>query len=262
MEPISQNAELSISPELREPALDFILSNYLKSGFGTLNKSEIDLIFFSALFQFADAENSSDYALSKHLHITQQRVRNLKEKASVKYLPFTLEQAVQVLTQKARHARIEDQYIDIPIYDVRVKTEIEALLEAHNMVMHTQLNPKIFRIRSEDFFELFLLIAAAENPQADMDDIRTQLEEHIRAELARRADVQKRLSLPTDDAEGLAKLDVKKALFKGGLKLGLDMLLALLPGGSIISSLAFNFISALAGQIDVSIDTPEQLKDS
>ena len=63
-------------------ALEFILSNSFKSGFGTLSKTELDLILFTAVLKFSDQKNYSELALSKYLQITQQRIRNLKEKSA------------------------------------------------------------------------------------------------------------------------------------------------------------------------------------
>ena len=58
-------------------ALDFILTNVFRSGFGILSKTEIDLILFTAIQKFSNQKDLSDHALSKYLQITQQRIRNL-----------------------------------------------------------------------------------------------------------------------------------------------------------------------------------------
>jgi hypothetical protein len=69
-------------------AFDFMLEEYFKAGFGTLGKSDLDLLIFSTLLKYARIDDISDYALSKTLEITQTRVRNLKIKNCLKYAPL------------------------------------------------------------------------------------------------------------------------------------------------------------------------------
>ena len=149
-----------IPEERSKEALNFILENCFRSGFGTLNKSELDLILFTTLMKYAETQNLSEQALSKYLQVTKQRVRNLQEKASVKYLTVLREDAVSKFVEKAAHAKLDDKYIDIPIYDIAVRNEIEALLDENNVLLHSQLNPKIFRIRIDDFVEIVVQIEA------------------------------------------------------------------------------------------------------
>lgn len=61
---------------------DFIISEYFKNGSGALGKGDIDLIFYHALTQYSNLNEShkTDYELSKMLQITQARVRSLKIK--------------------------------------------------------------------------------------------------------------------------------------------------------------------------------------
>ena len=66
-------------------ALNFIMDEYFKAGFGALNKTDIDLIFFSVLEQFGNMGQQTDYQMSKKLGITQQRIRGFKERTYLKF---------------------------------------------------------------------------------------------------------------------------------------------------------------------------------
>ena len=60
--------------ENKAKALDFILDEYFKQGFGTMTKSDIDLLIFSAINRFSNIKDKTDYSLSKRLKITQTRI--------------------------------------------------------------------------------------------------------------------------------------------------------------------------------------------
>ena len=72
-----------------------------------------------------------------------QELVNLKEKVSVKYMPITRKEAIEKFTEKAASAKLEENYLDIPVFDVAVKNEIEAILNDHSIMLYSQLNPKI-----------------------------------------------------------------------------------------------------------------------
>ena len=81
-------------------ALDFIFENALKSGFGTLSKTELDTILFAAIMEFGDKSSTTDLELSKYLKITQRRVQSLKEKVSVKYIPLSKTEAIDLFIEQ------------------------------------------------------------------------------------------------------------------------------------------------------------------
>jgi len=63
---------------------DFTLNEYLKGGFGSMNKSDIDALMYAVL-QKSGMDALSDYDTSIELGLTKQRVRALQEKYSVRY---------------------------------------------------------------------------------------------------------------------------------------------------------------------------------
>lgn len=231
-------------------ALDFILSNCLKSGFGTLGKSEIDLILFTCLLKYSKQQNLSDYALSKYLQITQQRIRNLKEKASIKYMAVDRESAIRTFIEKSGDAKIEDKYIDVPINDIAVKNEIEAILDEESILLHYQLNPKIFRIRIDDFMELIIQFESVFNPGKSKKSIESKVLKLVNE----KTDDNELLSelLTTGKGDGIGKLTkttLKEALVKGGLSFGIDLLASLIPGGAFLSTPVKELLNKMSEKI-------------
>ena len=61
------------------------------------------------------------------------------------------------------HAKTAGKYIDIPVYDVAIKNLLENKLEEHNIVLHSQLNSKIFRLRAEDLIAITVALMSSYN---------------------------------------------------------------------------------------------------
>lgn len=148
---------------LREEAFNFIVGETLKFGLGVLNKSEVDLIFFSAVMKYSSIEDKSDYNLSLLLKITPSRVRVLKEKYSVKFQEINEKEMIDKFFEMCAHAKTAGKYIDIPVYDVAIKNLLENKLEEHNIVLHSQLNSKIFRLRAEDLIAITVALMSSYN---------------------------------------------------------------------------------------------------
>ena len=136
--------------ERKAEALDFIFENALKSGFGTLSKTELDAILFAAIMEYGDQSSTADLELSKYLRITQRRVQSLKENVSVKYKQLDQKEAIKFFVSRLEYAKKDEKYIDIPINNVAVRNEIEGMLDEYNILLHLQLNSKIFRVRIDD----------------------------------------------------------------------------------------------------------------
>lgn len=147
----------------RENAFRFIIGETMKSGLGVMNKSEIDLIFFTAVLRYSKIKDKSDYGLAMLLNITPQRIRNFKEKYSVKFQEINEKEMIDKFFEMCAHAKTAGKYIDIPVYDVAIKNLLENKLEEHNIVLHSQLNSKIFRLRAEDLIAITVALMSSYN---------------------------------------------------------------------------------------------------
>jgi hypothetical protein len=242
------NAGNPVPKSRSEEALSFILENAFRSGFGTLGKTELDLILFTTLVKYGGRRGMSDYELSKYLQITPRRVTNLREHASVKYLSISRAEAIERFVEKSASARIDGLYIDIPIGDIAVRNEIEAMLEEDNILLHSQLNPKVFRIRIDDFVEVVIQIEAELGDGESTDDVRKRLLDGLKALSAASDEIAKAIRGASGD-KALTLEALKKSLIKGGLSFGISALASLIPGGSIVADLAKRLIENVAGRI-------------
>lgn len=230
-ERMAKNIENSpIKNDQKIEALDFILENAFRSGFGTLNKSELDAILFAALMKYGDTNSLTDLELSKYLQITQRKIQNLKEKVSVKYLQITRKEAIEEFISKLEAAKKDDIYIDIPIRNIAVKNEIEGILDENDILLHSQLNAKIFRVRIDDLLELSILLQANMEKETLSDDIRNQVIERLREQNSKLSDVNQNI-LTAEDTEVVS--DFKSKLLKSGVDAGLELIRNTIPGGGI-----------------------------
>jgi hypothetical protein len=231
-----------ITDENKSAALDFIFENALKSGFGTLSKTELDTILFAAIIEFGEKNSTTDLELSKYLQITQRRVQSLREKISIKYLePISREKAIRYFVDQLGFAKKEDKYIDIPINDIAVKNEIEGLLDENHMLLHYQLNSKIFRLRIDDLLELVLLIESNKTGET-LSGLKEKIVDSIKKSEGAIKDLN--ITIECND-ENKIYHNLNQKIIKSGVDVGLAIIKATVPGGGIaveiIEKLMANF---------------------
>lgn len=211
-------------------ALDFILENAFRSGFGTLSKTELDAILFAALMKYGDSNSLTDLELSKYLKITQKRVQNLKEMVSVKYIQITRIEAIEKFISKLEFAKKNDIYIDIPIRDVAVRNEMLGILDENDILLHSQLNTKIFRVRIDDLLELSILLQAISENESSSSDLRNQVIEKLKEQNYMISDINQNL-ITAEDSKVYSNF--KEKLLKCSIDLGLELIKRILPVGGI-----------------------------
>jgi len=91
----------------KEQAFDFLIEEYFKLGFGSMSKSDVDLLFFTVARKYTDLVDKSDYEISKTIKIPQQRVRNLRVKEALKYSPVSDDYIESYFLKMVKHARTD-----------------------------------------------------------------------------------------------------------------------------------------------------------
>jgi len=226
-------------------AFDFIISEYFKNGFGALGKGDIDLIFYHALTQYGnlDETQKTDYELSKMLQITQARVRSLKIKQGLKYAPMDKQTVQEVFLEKAQFARLEEdgKRISIPVYDPNVFIELEHLIESQNGYVEVQLNPKIFTVRIDQFIGLLICFHAIEANK----EVKAIQQEYVKSI----QDVVKKEKKFSDKIEGkegnFSFKQIQKNLLENGVEFGLELLVEAIPGGGMAKKLTETLFKSL-----------------
>lgn len=237
-----------IKDDKKIEALEFILENVFRSGFGMLNKTELDVILFATVMKYGESDELTDLELSKKLQITQRKLQNLKEKVSVKYLQISKEDAIKEFINKLSHAKKDDIYIDVPIRNIAVKNEMEGILDENDILLHSQLNTKIFRVRLDDLLELIILLETIDNENVTINDIKIQIIEKLKTREGKLLEINDEISLTEEDE---IYPSFKNKLLKTSIDSGLELIKAFVPGGGVAATIIEKLIHNFGANQDV-----------
>lgn len=123
----------------------------LDRNFGTLSKSEFDLMLFHYYLVNKQEEVGSryvsDYDIGRDLGLTIQRVRSLRERDALKWgLKDDWKKRFRECVKSARYEESTD-VVKIPVPDVNVVKEVRNFLETQELMDDFQLNPKVFQCK-------------------------------------------------------------------------------------------------------------------
>lgn len=211
--------------EKRE-AFDRIAAHYYQGNFGSLSKSDLDVLLFTILLEHcrSNGERTDDYALSKLLGITQSRVRTFKQKSQLQY-PGELDWqgAFVECIQNAHFDEIKG-LVKVSIPEVNVLIELRQFMLDQGWYDEYQLNPKLFQCRLEIFIALCAKLTGG--MEEFPEETKKQLEEL-------------KSKLPEKESPGLGKLiggQLQDGLIEFAKNASIEMLcegLKLLPFGGL-----------------------------
>lgn len=170
-------------PSEKEKAIAFdqIAEHYYMCNFGSMSKTDFDVLMFS-LYLDRILENSeedlnsySDYKLSKLLGITQSRISSLKVKKELKY-PYAGFDWKQSFLRLSENARYESGKIKINIPDKNLYIEIKNFIESNGGFVETQLSPSLLQISPEYYLDLMYEMV----DDADKPKIREAMEHELK----------------------------------------------------------------------------------
>lgn len=162
-------------------AFDKIAQNYYNGNFGTMQKSDIDVLMFSIYWDKIlekseeDWDTYSDYELSKVLGITQAKVSNLKVKKQLRY-PYLGFDWKKSFIRASKNARFENGKIKIHIPERNLFIELQNAIEKNGGYLDIQLNSKLLQVSPEDFINLIGIISDEE----DRDLVKKKIREELR----------------------------------------------------------------------------------
>ena len=129
--------------------LSDIKKECLTQNFGTLSKSEFDLLVFHYYLLNKQVnvggQYVSDYDIGRELGLTIQRVRSLREREALKWR--SQEDWKAKFLECLKHARYDEKSdaVKIPVLDVNVIKEVRNFIEMAGLIDDYQLNPKVFQ---------------------------------------------------------------------------------------------------------------------
>lgn len=139
---------------------DQISGKYFDKNFGTMTKSEFELLLFNMLLEYLrdkKPNDLSDYSISKVLGISQTRVRNLKQRAELVYPRREFHKKWKTYFKDyIQYARYDEKtgLVKVNIADITVITELRNFMEENKWYDEYQLNPKLFQCPVEIFLDL------------------------------------------------------------------------------------------------------------
>lgn len=165
--------EKMFDTEAKVAAFDKIAEVYFNKNFGTMQKSDFDVLMFSIYIEQIlekyedDLITYSDYTLSKELGITQSRVNILKQKKELKYPKegFDWRTSFSKFVDKAVYS---DEKIQIYVPDPNVYLEIKNAIESTGGIVDIKRNKSVLQISPCNFIELLIAIC----PDGDREKIK------------------------------------------------------------------------------------------
>ena len=147
------------SLEDKANAFDALARNYYAGNFGSMQKSDIDVLMFSLYIERIldkDEENIdaySDYTLAKHLGITQSRIRNMKYKKQLQYprKEFKWEKSFYRFCE---NARFENGKIRINLRDLNLYYELVNQIDMMGGYAEATITKNLLVITQGEFYAL------------------------------------------------------------------------------------------------------------
>lgn len=121
----------------------------LTRNFGTLSKSEFDLLVFHYYLLDKQAQVGpryvTDYEIGRELGLTIQRVRSLREREALKWRSQEDWKEKFLKCLKYAHYDEKSDAVKILVLDVNVIKEVRNFIEMAGLIDDYQLNPKVFQ---------------------------------------------------------------------------------------------------------------------
>ena len=241
--------------EEKAAAFDRLAEKYYDRNFGSMKKTDMDVMMFSFFIEHRrkNGESLDDYSFAKVLGIPESAVRNLKVKKELQY-PTEGYDWKDAFIQTIPYAKYDDRkaLVKVSISDPNVKRGVENYMEHNHLFTEYQLNPKLLQMRADHFVELCAALFAegygadGEWSDASAEEIAKRLQNSKASEYLNEKE-KPILSLTKDALKDNWK-DVVKTLANKGSKFALGELLKLIPFGKTMQPLMDKLIDALLGE--------------
>lgn len=224
---------LFASEEDKAKAFDKIAERYYCMNFGSMSKSDFDVLMFSIFIEQilnekqSDYSAYSDYTLSKQLGITQTKVSNLKVRKQLlyPYEPFDWKQSFLRISNQAIY---ENERIKLFIPDKNLYLEVKNAIEDMGGFVEIQLTSNLLQVRLEFFLDLMLAL----DDKKGRDALRKQIKEKIESSL--------------QDIKVIEQQPIGKALTGRAPDIMLDVIEECVPVfGGVAKAIAQNLLDAI-----------------
>lgn len=225
--------KLFTSIEEKALAFDKIAEKYYIMNFGSLSKTDIDVLMFSIFIEkildkdTTDFTSFSDYTLSKQLGITQAKVSNLKVKKELLY-PYEKFNWRDSFRSISNRATLENGKIKLFIPDKNLYLEVKNAIEELGGFVEIQLTPNLLQVDLPYFLDLILAI----DEKATREEARDE--------------IKKRLKIFSEDIVVMNREPIGKALLGKTPDMLIDIICECIPVfGGVAKEIASNLLDAI-----------------
>lgn len=169
--------ELFQTEKEKAEAFDLIAERYYHKNFGTMTKSDLDVLLFSIFMERVldvktdhDLNEFDDYTMSKVLGVTQSRISALKEKKQLQYpRDYNWKKA---FTRILGNARYERKKIRMYISDKNLYLEVKHAIEIEGGYLDHGYSRNLLSIAPFDFIDLILLTWDSEDRKQAIQELK------------------------------------------------------------------------------------------
>lgn len=151
---------------------DFV-ERYLSHGFGSMTKSEIDILVFHLISEAEEIKDESNYKVANKLQITESKVKSLRLNSSLKYKPANhravLGNIVTRIIDEMQKPEFESGQVTITLENPVDQREFEHAVKLAHRNIEYGINRELLKVKPIALFEI--VMANLENAEQEITNI-------------------------------------------------------------------------------------------
>lgn len=151
---------------------DFV-ERYLSHGFGSMTKSEIDILVFHLISDAEEIKDESNYKVANILQITESKVKSLRLNSSLKYKPANhravLGNIVTRIIDEMQKPEFESGQVTITLENPVDQREFEHAVKLAHRNIEYGINRELLKVKPIALFEI--VMANLENAEQEITNI-------------------------------------------------------------------------------------------
>ncbi|HHF2869659.1 TPA: hypothetical protein ACPJZQ_004854 [Vibrio alginolyticus] len=158
--------------------LDFLLERYLERGFGTLSKSEIDMLMMHLIMKYSDLKYKPNHEISLDLKLTETKVKNLIHRGKLQFIDNHEDYVKAEFLALLHKSKLETSKskVVMVIEDAFVKQGIQARLKSLGYFADNSFNAELVKISLDSFYELLRSFYSEDDIALFEEELNTALE--------------------------------------------------------------------------------------
>lgn len=170
------------------------VERFLAHGFGTMTKSEIDILVFHLISESTEIKGESNYQVANKLRVTESKVKSLKLNSALRYNQANhkavIANIVTRITEEMQKPEFESGIVTITVENPIEQRELEHAIKTVGRNIEYGLNRELLKISPIALFEL--VVSNLENAE---NEFTTIVQAHILDQTKQNAIINNTLTL-------------------------------------------------------------------